>query len=122
MNKKDLYIPVNVVERNDIVSGFGKTELMITVISFLIAVCIGIWIIVSSEKIATAIFLGAMLIAVTIFLIRRDKFDESVIDKLFIIKKYYKSQKRYIYHYHNIYEGEPYETKDRTGHQNTDGK
>lgn len=105
MDQKELYFPVNVIDRNDFITGFGPKELLITVISFSVSVVVIIISYFLVRNVFLSLFIGIMILAVTIILIRRDRFDESVIDKVRYIVQYYRSQKKFIYDYYNIYEG-----------------
>lgn len=105
MEQKELYFPVNVIDRNDYVTGFGPKELFITVISFITSVAIIIAGYLSTKNMLVSLFTGIVILAITIILIRRDKFDESVIDKVLYIIRYCRSQKKYIFDHYNIYEG-----------------
>ena len=108
--KKELYIPVNVPEREDFVSGFGAKELSITGISLFFSIVCAVAIFVLSGRAFYAVGSGAIIVTTVIMLIRRDRYDESLIDKFRFVLHYLKAQKKYVYKYHNIYEGEENET------------
>lgn len=101
MEKNDLYIPTNVSDSNDIISGFGMKELAITGAGAGFALMLAIILYSSSKNIVTAVLLPFTVIAVIIVCVRRDKYSESVIDKLRFIWIYYRSQKRYKYQYYD---------------------
>ena len=105
MEQKELYFPVNVIDRNDFISGFGGKEMIITLIALATAVATIVICFLSTGNMFLSIFAGIVIIAVTIFLIRRDKYDESVIDKVRYIIRYARSQKKFVYDYYNIHEG-----------------
>lgn len=105
MEQKELYFPANVIDRNDFISGFGGKELMATLIAFGTAIAAIVICFLSTGNMFLSVFVGIVIVAVTIILVRRDKFDESVIDKVRYIILYYRSQKRFVYDYYNIYEG-----------------
>ncbi|MBO5093171.1 MAG: hypothetical protein J6C33_02305 [Lachnospiraceae bacterium] len=105
MEQKELYFPVNVIDRNDYITGFGPKELLTTIISFGVSVAVIICLYFGTGNVFLSLFTGIMILAVTIMLIRRDKFDESVIDKVRYIVEHYQSQKKFVYDYYNIYEG-----------------
>lgn len=103
---KELYIPVNVPESEDFISGFGNKELAITTITFFVAIVLAIITYVSTDSVFKAVFIAAVLLAVVIIAIKRDKYDESIIDKIKLVNKYRKSQKKFVYEFYNIYEVE----------------
>lgn len=103
---KELYIPVNVPESEDFISGFGAKELSITAITFFISIVAAIVTYVTTESVFKAVFIAAVLLSVVIIAIKRDKYDESIIDKIKLVIKYKKSQKKYVYDFYNIYESE----------------
>lgn len=104
-SKKELYIPVNVPEREDYISGFGSKELTITGLSLLVGIILAAIIFIQTDVAFWAVGTAGGLVALTIVVVRRDHFDESVIDKLRFVYRYHKAQKQFEYHYFNIYEG-----------------
>lgn len=105
MEQKELYFPVNVIDRDDFITGFGAKEMAIAGIAFGVAVTAAISLYLSTGNMFMALFSGLVILIVTIVMIRRDKYDESLIDKFGYLILYYQSQKRYLYCYYNIYEG-----------------
>lgn len=103
-SKKELYIPVNVPEREDFISGFGGKELTITGISLLIGIIVAAVIFVQTDAAFYAVGATGIIVALTIVLVRRDQFDESIIDKLRFVRLYHKAQKQFNYEYFNLYE------------------
>lgn len=103
--QKELAFPENVVDRNDFIPGFGGKELGITGIAFGISIAIIIIGYLSSGSVFLSIMAGVGILAVTLLMIRRDRFDESAVDKAKFVISYYKSQHRFEYDYYNIYEG-----------------
>lgn len=106
-NKEELYIPVNIPESRatDFFAGYGSKELFITIITFFIAIILAVVIYQSTKQLFFSAILGIGLVGITVLIIKRDQYDESLIDKLKIIQKYNKTQKKYEYKYYNIYEG-----------------
>ena len=100
-----LYIPVNVVEQQDFIAGFGKKELVITAIVGMIAIILVLITYGISNNMVISIGAGAGLLALTIISIVRDRYDESFVDKIKFVIQNNKSQKQYEYYYFNIYEG-----------------
>lgn len=105
MEQKELYFPVNVIDRDDFIAGFGAKEIAMAGIAFGVAIAAAISIYLSVENVPLALFSGFVILIVTIVMIRRDKYDESLIDKFRYLIRYCQSQKRYHYCYYNIYEG-----------------
>lgn len=111
INHEKLPIPVNVIDEADYVMGFGKKELLISIVAFLLSVVLAILIYLIRGDIIWAIGSGVGLLAITISVVRRDRFNESLIDKLRFVKMYIKDQKHFEYKYHNIHEGESVNAK-----------
>lgn len=103
--KKDLYIPLNVVESQDVISGIGAKEIGYIGGALLAGVILAVLIYSFSGSMVLAVLIGGTLVALTVMLVRRDKFNESMIDKLRFVKIYLKAQKKFEYQYHNIYGG-----------------
>lgn len=103
--EKDLYIPVNVMDSNDYIAGFGSKELAISAIATAIALGIAITLYIVTQNVFMAIMVFAIIILTTISLIFRDKCNESIIDKIHLVILYCRRQKTFVYRYYNIYEG-----------------
>lgn len=101
MNKKDLYIPVNVIDREDFIAGFGGREMMITGVVLVIAVVMGVVRYFQTEGIVLSVLFPFLMTGLTISLVMRDKYDESMIDKLKLVVKHKRSQKRFAYCYYD---------------------
>lgn len=102
MKKKELYIPVNVPERNDFIEGFGAKELFYTAISFVIGAILAVTAyIVMHLEVFFAFLILAMIVTLTVLFTKRDSIDESFIDKIGFILSYNKAQKKYSYVYWN---------------------
>ena len=104
--KKELYIPTNIPESraNDFFPGFGAKEMSILGINFVIGVIVAVMIYVFTKLILAAAITMAGIGALTILIVRRDRYDECLIDQLMILRKFSKAQKVYEYDYYNIYE------------------
>lgn len=105
--KKELYIPVNVPERNDFIEGFGGKELFYTAISFVIGAILAIasYLMLNIE-IFFAFMILAMIVTLTVMFVKRDSIDESFIDKIAFIISYQKIQKKYSYEYWDDMKGQ----------------
>lgn len=95
-----LYIPTNALDRDDLISGFGKKEFKTAGIFFGMCLAGLITIFILREDLLFAALVGAVLImAAVVSLIWRDQCDESVLEKIRQIIAYQKAQKRYEYEY-----------------------
>lgn len=103
-NDEKLYMPVNVPDSEDYVAGIGNKELTIIGICLAVAVVMAIIIYTASGDEVVALAAAGIFIALVILCIRRDPFQESLIDKIKIVIAYHKAQKQYVYSYFNIYE------------------
>ena len=105
--EEELYIPVNIPESRaaDYFSGFGSKELMTTLITFFASIIVAVIIYKSTNQLTFAAIIGIGIVGIVVLIIKRDQFDESLIDKVKIVQKFRKTQKQYEYEYYNIYEG-----------------
>ena len=103
--KKELYIPLNVVESQDVISGIAGKEIGYIGGALMAGVILAVLIFSFSGSMVLAVLIGGTIVALTVMLVRRDKFNESMLDKFRFIKIYLKAQKKYEYQYHNIYGG-----------------
>ncbi len=101
-----LYMAINVPDSVDYVAGIGSKELTIIGISLAIAVVMAIVIYASAGDEIAALIAAGTFLTLVIVCIRRDPFNESLIDKLKIVINYHRAQKQYVYSYYNIYEDE----------------
>lgn len=104
--KKELYIPLNVVESQDLISGIGGKEAAYIGAALLIGIVLAVIIFTGSGNMVSAVLTAGIIVSITVLLVKRDQFNESMIDKFRFIKIYMQSQKRYGYRYFNIYGGE----------------
>lgn len=104
--KKPLEIPTNASDRNDYIQGIGKKEVLIIGIALVIGIMIAIFGYLTTENpmisMGTAIFILVMGIALVI----RDQNNESFVDKMRFMLRYYKMQKQYFYSQYPLYENE----------------
>ena len=105
-DEKELHIPVNIPESRatDYFAGYGSKELGTTVVTFIIAIILAVILYQSTNQLLFSGVLGIGLVGITVLIIKRDQYDESMIDKIKIIQKFNKEQKEYPYEYYNIYE------------------
>lgn len=106
--EKKLKIPENASDRNDFVMGIGKKEIAVILISLFIAFIITISFIIANKNMLVGIFIAVFVCAATVLIVKRDAINESLIDKLKFIIRYYKIQKKYFYVQFDFldYEGE----------------
>ncbi len=104
--QKDLYMPVNAPDADDVIQGVGSFELYVYVLSFFLCAGLGIWIyaVSASSMLALVTAIGVFSISVMVF--RRDVYNENFIKKIKVMVAFVKGSKKYEYRYHNIYEGE----------------
>lgn len=102
---EQLYIPVNIRKRKEVIEGIGKEEIVKIVIAFFIGVLIGIVIFIAVFPNIMSIMTPAILIAgTTTLFVKRDSMNRSSIDRFRNYIDYSKTQKRYFYKYYNVYE------------------
>lgn len=112
MEKRDLHIGTYVPDRKEFIPGFGNIELTACSISIGIAIIICIIMYLSGINIIYAGGIAACIILTAIVLLRKDRYGENLIFKIRYVIAYHKSQKRYLYEYHNTHEGSSKKVKD----------
>lgn len=105
MKKKDLYMPANVPDRNEPIPGFGTTELTICGVAVGVSIITAIIMYLSEVYILYAVGTAAAIITMAILIFRKDRYGENLLFKTQYVIAFHKSQKKYEYQYHNIYEG-----------------
>lgn len=100
----DLYIPSNIRKRHEIVDGIGTPEVKIIVTSSIIGLVIGIFIYIFQHQMFTLLLPPAMGFLFSYVFARKDRYNQSTMDKLQLLKKFQNEQKRYCYKYRSIYE------------------
>lgn len=105
-NEKEnvLYIPVQVTAEQQIFTGFGKSQLIYTSIGLVIGCIMGIIAYLSCDEFMVFALFMFGIPAIVFVCVVKDGHNESFIDKLKYIYMYYKSQKKYVYQYLNIWE------------------
>lgn len=101
--KESLPIPVNVPEQKDFLPGIGTKEIGIIAITSFFDIVLILIINGVSGSLITAIFIGIAIIAVVVMAIKRDRFNESVIDKARIVYQFSEKQKNYLYNFYDTY-------------------
>lgn len=106
MKNKELYIPVNVPDRNELIPGFGVKEIVCCLVVLAIGIITAIIMCISGTGILWALGVAIVMLVLAITIFRKNQYGENLIDKTQYVIKFSKSQKKYQYKYHNIYEGE----------------
>ena len=101
---RDLYMPVNAPDSDDVIQGIGAHELYIYTVGFFICVLIGLLLNTICHNSVIALFTALGLFSIVVLIFRRDIFNENLIKKIKIIQAFSGSQKIYEYSYFNIYE------------------
>ncbi len=101
--QKPIVFPVNCPPAQDYFSGFGSKELFILMVATGIAFILML-IVWKSFGQVPALIISFSIIAITFVLTRRNPQQESVVDQIVQIYKYYRAQKKFEYEYHNEFE------------------
>lgn len=97
-----LYIPVNVRRRKETIEGFGKEEIIKTIIWAGIGLFVGIIIFLLFFREIFTIILSTIVFPFGCFvMVRKDKTNRSTIDLIKVDIRFRRSQKRYKYKYNN---------------------
>lgn len=102
----DLYIPVNIRRRKEIVDGYGYKELTQTVVTSVIGLVIGVLVFIISDQIAYLVMVPIIFGVIAVAIFRKNKFNQNMVSKIRMLIDYMNSQKKYYYKYHNIYESD----------------
>jgi c-di-AMP phosphodiesterase-like protein len=97
--KKPLYISTNILERKDIVEGFGKKEIGYLMVALLISIILFFILYAFTGDILIPFIAAIMILTVVAMIVRKDQCNESMIDKLKFMLEFSKSQKKYEYQY-----------------------
>jgi len=95
--KKHLYIPVKTLDADDFIEGIGILELAICGVSLVIILIISV--ILAKIFINNLVGIGFAIFStiVTVSTIRRDSSNENLIQKIFIILRFIRKQKVYLF-------------------------
>lgn len=96
-SKKHLYIPVKTLDADDFIEGIGILELAICGVSLVIILIISV--ILAKIFINNLVGIGFAIFStiVTLSIIRRDSSNENLIQKIFIILRFIRKQKIYLF-------------------------
>ncbi len=109
MKDEKLYIPTKILDSDDFITGFSVNELAVTGCAAVFAALFGIWKYHTTGNTFIAVMVAIAIIALVIFIVRRDMCNENIPQKIKILIKDLKIQKRFKYQYTNIYEDILYE-------------
>jgi len=104
MKNEKLYIPTKILDSDDFITGFSVNELAVTGCAAVFAALVGIWEYHNTGNTFIAVMEAIAIIALVIFIVRRDMCNENIPQKIKILVKDLKTQKRFKYQYTNIYE------------------
>lgn len=102
--ERELYIPTKILDADDFIQGFGKKELSITGLMCVVAILVGVTAYQCGISEAMAFMSACGVVMITVVTVRRDSCNENVFQKLRVISKNNRMQRRYLYQYRNIYE------------------
>lgn len=123
MKRKELYIPVNIRRRKEIADGIGKEELLKITLLTGIGLGIGIFLFVLGGEIFSVLLPPVITGMGGAIFLRKDMTNQSVLDRIHHLMEYSRSQKTYLYKYHNIYEeGSLMNGKNKSGRKNPDSQ
>jgi len=105
INTKPLYIPANIKTRYELISGVGFSEIAIIAICGCISVVIAMLIhqLSGSDDMIQGILIVIITVAISLTVVRKNEYNQSVIGMIKIVSRYSHSQQRYKYHYFNKY-------------------
>lgn len=99
-----LYIPSNIRKRFEYVDGIGKPELGIIVTSTAIGLAVGIFLYLVQRQLIILLFPPAVGFLFSYVFARKDRYNQSTLDKIRLLRKFQSEQKRFYYKYRSIYE------------------
>lgn len=96
-NRKPLDIPTNASDKDDYIQGIGRKELAIIAVSLIGCVIIAVITYSILNDMMKAACLAFIVLTVTVMIVKRDIYNETMIDKIRIMVNYIKMQKQYKY-------------------------
>lgn len=103
-SEKDLYLPINTPDADDLIQGIGTVELYIYSIGLAVCLAAGLWINFAIKNTVVATITAISLFALIVLLFRRNLYNENVLKITMVVLRFQKSQKIFEYVFHNIYE------------------
>jgi len=104
-HNKQLYIPVQIRKRKEIVEGIGRKEIHQIIIAILIGALIGIILFFLNNNNPLYLIMAIFTCGSAAFIfLKRDATNRNTIDKIKLYIDFINNQKRFYYKYVNIYE------------------
>lgn len=103
MEKESLYIPVQTPDADDFIAGIGVVEVGIIGFATALAIFMGVLLAQLLHNTLYGVFLGAVIIGLSILVYRRDQYNENMIKKYKVVTGFVKAQKRYMYYFYDTY-------------------
>ncbi len=97
--KMTLYIPNNVKTRSEIFEGFGKAEILQTLLATVIILSVAFLIFSINQSVSFLIVFILVGIAGSVMCVTKDKNNQSVVDQLKNMLRFAREQQKYKYKY-----------------------
>ena len=98
-NKNKLYIPSGLKLRSEIFNGFGKEELITTIVACIVFAIIDLLIYLITKNTAISVVFILTTFSGTILMLTKDHYNISVVDQVGFLLDYALKQKNYMYKY-----------------------
>ena len=102
-NENELKIPENTSDRDEIISGFGKTEFLAIGLSVVCSIALLVFVYLLTRNLPLGFVIAIAIIAVTIVVVMKDKYGENMVDKMKILFRYLRMQKKYQYQRYDVF-------------------
>jgi len=96
-----LYIPSNVKTRSEIFEGYGKNEIMQTLLATIVIVIVAFLIYAFNKSVSFVVVFILVGIAGSIMCVTKDKYNQSIVDHVKNIIAFSRKQQDYEYKYMN---------------------
>lgn len=100
---KKLYIPVNIRKRKEIAEGIGMAEVLQIGIAVAVGFMVGIFLAIIKGEMLLVIFPPVLFGGIGLLLFRKDRMNQSLMDKLVFMMEFNRNQKRFYYKYFDRY-------------------
>ena len=97
----DLYIPSNVKTRSEIFEGYGKNEIMQTLVAAAVIIGVAFFIFAFNKSVSFVVVFILVGIAGSIMCVTKDKYNQSIVDHVKNIIAFSRKQQDYEYKYMN---------------------
>lgn len=98
-NNQSLYIPSNVKTRSEIFEGYGKNEIVQTIVATVLIILVAFLIFRFNKSVSFLVVFILVGIAASIMCVTKDKHNQSVVDHLKNMIQFMKEQQKYKYKY-----------------------